>query len=53
MITSRNGSTSDHLSIAETEVIHLSTADLDPRLFEVPAGFTLVSRFVRSPLLLY
>jgi hypothetical protein len=49
MITSRNGSTSDHLSIAETEVIHLSTADLDPRLFVVPAGFTLVEQIRQEP----
>jgi hypothetical protein len=48
-ITSRDGSTSDHVSIAETEVIRLSTAELDPGLFEVPAGFTLVEQIRQEP----
>jgi hypothetical protein len=48
-ITQRDGSTEDRISIGETEVTHLSAADLEPVLFEVPADFKLVEQIRQEP----
>lgn len=38
-LTLPNGSTAEHVFVTETEVTQLSTAEIDPVIFEVPAGF--------------
>ena len=48
-ITSPDGSTRQHVSTWETEVTELSTAAIDPALFEVPSGFRLVERIRQEP----
>jgi hypothetical protein len=48
-ITSPDGSTRQHVSTWETEVTELSTAAIDPELFEIPSGFKLVERIRQEP----
>jgi hypothetical protein len=48
-LTLPDGSTKEHVSIAETAVTHLSTAELDPKIFEIPAGFQLVETLRQDP----
>jgi hypothetical protein len=48
-ITSPDGSTRQHVSTWETEVTELSTAAIDPALFEIPSGFKLVERIRQEP----
>jgi hypothetical protein len=48
-ITSLDGSTRQHVSTWETEVTELSTATIDPALFEIPSGFTMVERIRQEP----
>jgi len=48
-ITLRDGSTRPHVSTWETEVTELSTAAIDPALFEIPSGFKLVERIRQEP----
>jgi hypothetical protein len=48
-ITSPDGSTRQHVSMWETEVTELSTAAIDPALFEIPSGFRLVERIRQDP----
>jgi hypothetical protein len=48
-ITSPDGSTRQHASTWETEVTELSTAAIDPALFEIPSGFKLVERIRQEP----
>ena len=48
-ITLRDGSTRQHVSTWETEVTELSTAAIDPALFEIPSGFRLVERIRQEP----
>jgi hypothetical protein len=48
-ITSPDGSTRQHVSTWETEVTELSTAAIDPALFEIPSGFRLVERIRQEP----
>ena len=48
-ITSPDGSTWQHVSTWETEVTELSTAAIDPALFEIPSGFRLVERIRQEP----
>ena len=43
-ITLPDGSTRQHVSTWEREVTELSTAPIDPTLFEIPSGFRLVER---------
>jgi len=47
--TPPNGSTRQHVSTWETEVTELSTAAIDPALFEIPSGFRLVERIRQEP----
>jgi hypothetical protein len=47
--TSPDGSTRQHVSTWETEVTELSTAAIDPALFEIPSGFKLVERIRQEP----
>ena len=44
-----DGSQKEFTNTYESEVIELSEAPLDPALFEVPAGFKLVSRLNTQP----
>jgi hypothetical protein len=46
MVVSRSTSGA---SVLELEVTHLSTVALDPALFEVPDGFSLVERIRQEP----
>ena len=48
-ITSPDGSTRQHVSMWDTEVTELSTAAIDPALFEIPSGFRLVERIRQDP----
>ena len=48
-ITLPDGSTRQHVSTWEMEVIELSTAAIDPALFEIPSGFRLVERVRQEP----
>ena len=48
-ITLPDGSTRQHVSTWEMEVIELSTAAIDPALFEIPSGFRLVERIRQEP----
>jgi hypothetical protein len=48
-ITSPDGSIRHHASTWETEVTELSTAAIDPALFEIPSGFKLVERIRQDP----
>jgi hypothetical protein len=47
--TPPNGPTRQHVSTWETEVTELSTAAIDPALFEIPSGFRLVERIRQEP----
>ena len=47
--TPPNGSTRQYVSTWETEVTELSTAAIDPALFEIPSGFRLVERIRQEP----
>jgi hypothetical protein len=44
-----DGSKRPHTSVSEMQVTDLSTAAIDPSLFEIPAGFTLVERIRQAP----
>lgn len=48
-ITLPDSSTRQHVSTWETEVTELSTAPIDPALFEIPSGFKLVERIRQDP----
>lgn len=48
-LTLPDGSTKEHVSIAETAVTRLSTAELDPKIFEIPARFQLVEAIRQDP----
>jgi len=48
-ITLPDGSMRQHVSTWETEVTELSTAAIDPALFEIPSGFRLVERIREEP----
>jgi hypothetical protein len=48
-ITLPDGSTRQYVSICETEVTELSTAAIDPALFEIPSGFRLVEQVRQEP----
>jgi hypothetical protein len=48
-ITSPDGSTRELVSTWQTEVTELSTAAIDPALFEIPSGFRLVERIRQDP----
>jgi hypothetical protein len=48
--TSADGSTRQYVSISETQVTELSTAVIDPALFEIPSGFRLVERIRQEPI---
>jgi hypothetical protein len=48
-IISPDGSTRQHVSTWETEVTELSTAAIDPALFEIPSGFRLVEQIRQEP----
>jgi hypothetical protein len=50
IITLPDGSARQHASIWETKVTELSTAAIDPALFEIPSGFRLVERIRQDPL---
>ena len=47
--TPPNGSIRQYVSTWETEVTELSTAAIDPALFEIPSGFRLVERIREEP----
>jgi hypothetical protein len=44
-----DGTTRAYTSVSEMKVIELSTAPIDPALFEIPSGFTLVQRIRHEP----
>jgi hypothetical protein len=48
-LTQPDGSQKDYTNTFESEVTELSEAPLDPALFEVPAGFKLVSKLNTQP----
>jgi hypothetical protein len=45
----RTRTEADHTFVSKTELVEISEAPLDPSLFEIPAGFTLVKRTERNP----
>ena len=48
-ITLPDGSTRQQVSTWESEVTELSTASIDPALFEIPSGFRVVQRIRQDP----
>jgi len=48
-LTQPDGSQKDYTNTFESEVTELSEAPIDPALFEVPAGFKLVSKLNTQP----